>query len=240
MGYIGDLYGRKKALVISIFLMAFPTFFMGCLPSYASVGSLAIVLLIIVRLLQGLSVGGQLMSSLVFTLENHSPSQWGLFGSYVMASANCGTLLGGIVGVVLRSSLTQQQLTSWGWRVCLKKIFSVDSCSSTSQVHRISINRIIFPLLLKLFSSCRSCREFLSVFAVSTSVRMAAITTGIIIATLHTVKRSMIPREARAMRNVPKTEMEAGKTNRLRLHHRDHQRIATQFFSLFRKRIVAR
>ena len=67
LGYIGDVYGRKRALEISIFLMAFPTFAMGCLPSYARVGNLAIVLLTLVRMLQGLSVGGQLVSSLVYT-----------------------------------------------------------------------------------------------------------------------------------------------------------------------------
>jgi len=58
-GYIGDKYGREKALRISIFLMAFPTFAMGCLPSYENAGAASIVLLIIVRLLQGFSVGGQ-------------------------------------------------------------------------------------------------------------------------------------------------------------------------------------
>lgn len=65
MGYIGDTYGRKRALVLSIFLMAFPTFTMGCLPSYEQAGALSIVLLIIVRLLQGFSVGGQVCSNLV-------------------------------------------------------------------------------------------------------------------------------------------------------------------------------
>jgi len=117
LGYIGDMYGRKKALVISIFLMAFPTFAMGCLPSYEQIGDWAIVLLVVVRLLQGLSVGGQLMSSLVFTLENHDPSHWGLYGSYVMAAANFGTLLGGIAGFVIRALLTDEQLRIWGWRL---------------------------------------------------------------------------------------------------------------------------
>ena len=86
--------------------MAFPTFAMGCLPSYAAVGSTSIVLLTLVRLLQGLSVGGQLMSSLIFTLERHPKKSWGLYGSYVMAAANLGTLLGGLVATILRRSLS--------------------------------------------------------------------------------------------------------------------------------------
>jgi len=88
LGYVGDMYGRKRALEISIFLMAFPTFAMGCLPSYDQVGNWAIVLLTLVRMLQGLSVGGQLVSSLVYTCENNPKSKWGLYGSYVMAAAN--------------------------------------------------------------------------------------------------------------------------------------------------------
>ena len=80
MGYIGDTHGRKYALELSIFLMAFPTFAMGCLPGYDRVGILATILLILVRLLQGLSVGGQLVSSLVFTVESSPREQWGLQG----------------------------------------------------------------------------------------------------------------------------------------------------------------
>jgi MHS family proline/betaine transporter-like MFS transporter len=117
MGYIGDMYGRKLALEVSIFLMAVPTFAMGCLPTYAQVGYVSTCLLIFVRMLQGLSVGGQLMTSLVFTVEQHPPSQWGYYGSLVMATANFGTLLGGIVGYVLRATLTEDQLMTWGWRV---------------------------------------------------------------------------------------------------------------------------
>ena len=116
MGYIGDKYGSRRALTISIFLMAFPTFSMGCLPGYARVGSMSIVLLTLVRLLQGLSVGGQLMSSLVFTLERHPHEKWGLYGSYVMAAANFGTLLGGFVATIIRRSLSEEALHSWGWR----------------------------------------------------------------------------------------------------------------------------
>jgi len=117
MGWIGDKYGRKTALELSVFLMAFPTFAMGCLPSYESVGSWAFVALALVRLLQGLSCGGQLVSSLVFTVEGRPKSQWGLYGSYVMATANLGTLLGGIIGFVMRATLDHDQLRSWGWRL---------------------------------------------------------------------------------------------------------------------------
>ncbi|KAL3944033.1 MAG: hypothetical protein SGBAC_001901 [Bacillariaceae sp.] len=117
IGYIGDTKGRKKALEISLFLMAFATTLMGCLPTYDQIGNGAILLLLMVRMLQGLSVGGQLMSSLVFTVEGHPQSRWGLYGSCVMAAGNFGTFLGGVVAAALRASLTFEQLTQWGWRI---------------------------------------------------------------------------------------------------------------------------
>lgn len=88
MGYIGDRFSRKRALEISIFLMAVPTFAMGCLPTYEAVGWWAVVLLVFVRLLQGLSVGGQLMSSLVFVAEGHDHKRWGFYG----VSSHCFTV----------------------------------------------------------------------------------------------------------------------------------------------------
>lgn len=117
IGYIGDTSGRKKALEISIFLMALATTLMGCLPTYDQIGNPAILLLLIVRMLQGLSVGGQLMSSLVFTLEGRPSNRWGLYGSFVMAAANIGTFLGGLVAYGLRLKLTEDQLLRWGWRI---------------------------------------------------------------------------------------------------------------------------
>lgn len=117
IGYIGDVSGRKTALEISIFLMAIATTCMGCLPTYDQIGGGAILLLLMVRMLQGLSVGGQLMSSLVFTVEGHPRKKWGLYGSCVLAAGNFGTLLGGIIAFWLRSSLTEEQLLNWGWRI---------------------------------------------------------------------------------------------------------------------------
>mmetsp|Transcript_22063 Transcript_22063/g.45952 ORF Transcript_22063/g.45952 Transcript_22063/m.45952 type:complete len:504 (-) Transcript_22063:41-1552(-) len=118
MGYIGDTYGRKRALELSIFLMAGPTFLMGCLPPYSLIGNWAILLLCVTRLMQGMSVGGQLMASAVFTIESQpDKSKHGLYGSFVFATANFGTLLGGVIGEVMMDSLSDDQLRSWGWRV---------------------------------------------------------------------------------------------------------------------------
>ena len=117
IGFIGDTSGRKKALEISIFLMALATTLMGCLPTYSQIGNSAILLLLIVRMLQGLSVGGQLMTSLVFTLEGRPKDRWGLYGSFVMGAANIGTFLGGLVAYGLRRTLTETQLLKWGWRI---------------------------------------------------------------------------------------------------------------------------
>ena len=80
-GYIGDTLSRKRALEVSIFLMAVPTFAMGCLPTFDRVGWWAVALLVAVRLLQGLSVGGQLMASVVFVVERHERRRWGWYGS---------------------------------------------------------------------------------------------------------------------------------------------------------------
>lgn len=99
MGYIGDTFSRKRALEVSIFLMAFPTFAMGCLPTFERVGWWSLVMLVGVRLLQGLSVGGQLMSSLVFVVEGHDKKYWGWYASFAMTAASLGTLLGEVVGV---------------------------------------------------------------------------------------------------------------------------------------------
>ncbi len=87
IGYIGDKHGRKQALVISLFLMAFPTFLMGCLPTYEQVGATSTILLVICRLLQGMSVGGQLPASLIYTVEMRPKEHWGYYGSLVMVSS---------------------------------------------------------------------------------------------------------------------------------------------------------
>ena len=85
-GHVGDKHGRKQALVMSLFLMAVPTFVMGCLPTYEQVGGWSTALLIICRLSQGMSVGGQLPASLIYTVETKPKEHWGYYGALVGVS----------------------------------------------------------------------------------------------------------------------------------------------------------
>src|SRR6185503_971105 len=115
-GHIGDRYGRARALVISIALMAIPTVLMGLLPTYASIGIAAPLLMVVLRMAQGLAVGGEFTSSMVFLAENSPQRRRGFFTSFSMFGATAGTLLGSLVGGALASALSPEALASWGWR----------------------------------------------------------------------------------------------------------------------------
>lgn len=115
-GHIGDKTGRKRALVFSLFAMVVPTVAMGILPTYAQVGGWSTALLVMCRMLQGFSVGGQLPSSLVYTLETKPKDHWGYYGSVVNLVSSIGVILGNLVGAILRQLLTNDQLVQWGWR----------------------------------------------------------------------------------------------------------------------------
>lgn len=116
-GYIGDKFGRKKALVVSIMLMALPTFFIGLLPTYTQIGILAPVLLVILRILQGLSTGGEYTTSVSFVVEHAPASRRGFFGSINLLGAVIGIMFGSLVGAFLTFTLAKDDLMSWGWRV---------------------------------------------------------------------------------------------------------------------------
>jgi MHS family proline/betaine transporter-like MFS transporter len=116
-GRIGDLVGRSRALTLSVLTMAVPTVFIGLLPTHQTIGLAAPVLLVALRIIQGLSVGGEYTSSLVFLVENAPQHQrafnaiWGVWG------ATAGILLGSGVGALLTNVLTASQVASWGWRL---------------------------------------------------------------------------------------------------------------------------
>lgn len=116
-GWFGDVYGRARTMQISVAMMALPTFLLGLLPSYAQVGLLAPILLVLVRLLQGLSVGGEFSSSVTYLVETAPEGKRGLTGSW----ANIGSMIGSLLGVGSAALVTnlfdQQTLADWAWRL---------------------------------------------------------------------------------------------------------------------------
>ena len=116
-GNIGDRIGRKAALQISVLLIAVPTLLIGLMPTYASIGLWAPVLLIVLRMLQGLSVGGEYSSSIVFLIEHAPPNRRGFVGGFSPMGAFGGLLLGTLVSFVCTTALGKAVMADWGWRV---------------------------------------------------------------------------------------------------------------------------
>ena len=116
-GHIGDRIGRRFALMSSLVLMALPTFLIGFLPTYAQIGIMAPILLVVLRMVQGLSVGGEYASSIVYLVEQSSPGRQNLYGSFVSVGAKIGMALGsGLCGGLLWY-LGEDIMGQWGWRI---------------------------------------------------------------------------------------------------------------------------
>lgn len=116
-GQYGDRKGRKQALSLVIFLMALSTLAVGLLPTYDSAGVLAPLLLLIARLIQGLSGGGEWGGAAAYLVEFAPPHRRGFTGSWQQVSVGCGFLLGSFIAAVLSSALGPAQLLAWGWRI---------------------------------------------------------------------------------------------------------------------------
>jgi MHS family proline/betaine transporter-like MFS transporter len=116
-GHIGDKVGRKQALVLAIILMAIPTAVIGLLPTYEEIGISASILLIVMRMLQGFSMGGNYGGSITFTTEHSDPKHRGLIGSFAITSCLVGILLGSATATLFSYVLSEHDLNTWGWRV---------------------------------------------------------------------------------------------------------------------------
>ncbi len=117
LGRVGDTHGRKTALLITIALMAGGTVLIGILPTYAAIGIAAPLLLVVARLLQGFSAGGEWGSSTAYIVEWAPKGRRGFYGSFQQLSVVMGLLLGSGVAALLNTLLTPDQMDSWGWRV---------------------------------------------------------------------------------------------------------------------------
>jgi MHS family proline/betaine transporter-like MFS transporter len=115
-GYIGDVRGRKAALVLSIILMASATCLIGFLPTYKEVGVYATVALVVLRLFQGFSVGGEYLGSSIFLVEHAPSKKRGLYGAMAMLSGNTGLLIAACFAWLLTCFFNESEMTLTAWR----------------------------------------------------------------------------------------------------------------------------
>lgn len=116
-GHIGDKFGRKPALVISVMVMGLATFAIGVLPDHAQIGTAAALLLVALRVLQGLSVGGEFTGSIVMVAEHAPHDRRGFMASWPEMGAIAGFLLGSGVGALTSGVLGEAGMLAWGWRI---------------------------------------------------------------------------------------------------------------------------
>ena len=117
MAHFGDLFGRKRMFTLSILLMALPTLFIGCLPTYTDIGIFAPLLLLLMRLCQGLAVGGEVPGAWTFVAEHVPKDKIGLACGILTSGLSLGILLGSLVSTVMNKSVSSEQLIDWGWRI---------------------------------------------------------------------------------------------------------------------------
>jgi MHS family proline/betaine transporter-like MFS transporter len=116
-GPLGDRIGRQRVLATVIILMSVATFAIGLLPTYATIGVLAPILLVVARLLQGFSAGGEFGGGATFLAEYSPDDRRGFLVSWLEFSTLIGFILGSGVVLVLNSSLGEDAMTAWGWRI---------------------------------------------------------------------------------------------------------------------------
>ena len=117
IGRMGDTQGRKAALLLTIFMMAGGTVMIGLLPTYEQIGFYAPLLLVVARLMQGFSAGGEWGTSTAYLVEWAPSDQRGYFGSFQQMSVVAGLLLGSGVAALMNTLFTPEDMQGWGWRV---------------------------------------------------------------------------------------------------------------------------
>lgn len=117
MAHFGDLVGRKKMFTLSILLMAVPTLAIGLLPTYATAGLAAPLLLLLMRILQGAAIGGEVPGAWVFVAEHVPARRIGIACGTLTAGLTVGILLGSVVATLINTQLTPQAIHNGGWRI---------------------------------------------------------------------------------------------------------------------------
>ena len=116
-GRVADKYGRKVSMMISVLMMCLGSLAIACMPTYSSIGTLAPALLLLARLFQGLSVGGEYGTTATYMSEVALKGQRGFFASFQYVTLIGGQLLAVLVVVILQQTLSEDELRAWGWRI---------------------------------------------------------------------------------------------------------------------------
>jgi hypothetical protein len=116
-GRLGDLWGRKNTFLITMLLMGLSTFLVGLLPSYAEIGVAAPILLVSLRLIQGLALGGEYGGAATYVAEHAPAGRRGLYTSFIQTTATLGLFLSLVVILITRNQVGEEAFAAWGWRV---------------------------------------------------------------------------------------------------------------------------
>jgi metabolite-proton symporter len=116
-GHFGDRLGRKSMLLVSLITMGVATFCIGLLPSYATIGVAAPFLLLFLRVIQGLALGGEWGGAVLMTVEHAPRDRRGIYGSMVQVGVPAGTLIANLAFLIVTAAVSEDALVSWGWRV---------------------------------------------------------------------------------------------------------------------------
>ncbi len=129
MAHFGDLIGRKRMFAVSILMMALPTFLIGLLPTFSQIGYFAPILLLIMRMVQGIAIGGELPSAWVFVSEHVPFRRMGMGNGFLTCGVSSGILLGALMALLMQAVFpenntggsftlgSRQDLHDWGWRI---------------------------------------------------------------------------------------------------------------------------
>ena len=116
-GHFGDRIGRKRTLVVALMMMGITTTLIGFLPTYASIGVAAPILLVLLRFVQGLAIGGQWGGAMLLVTESAPADQRGWYGAYAQAGAPLGVVLANLAFIGVSSSMSDEAFMDWGWRL---------------------------------------------------------------------------------------------------------------------------
>ena len=116
-GRIGDLVGRKFAFLVTLLIMGGATAAIGLLPSYSSIGMAAPIILVILRLLQGLALGGEYGGAAVYVAEHSPDGKRGFYTSFIQTTATLGLFVSLLVILVVRAAVGEEAFQQWGWRI---------------------------------------------------------------------------------------------------------------------------